>query len=248
MTTDDRDRIGAAGIIPVRYGSQRFPGKPLALIDGKPMVQHVWERASRATRLETLMIATDDARIYDTARAFGADVCLTSACHRSGTERAAEAALKLKTPLIVNIQGDEPLIHGDMIDSLVCALQEGDTPMATLAAKEYDLSLFDATSPVKVVFDKEGKALYFSRAPIPQGADDFFWRHIGIYAYTRPFLLSFPSLKPSRMERLENLEQLRALENGYAIKVVETTRVLVGVDYPEDIEKVEALLKNEREP
>jgi 3-deoxy-manno-octulosonate cytidylyltransferase (CMP-KDO synthetase) len=239
------EKIKATGIIPVRYASQRFPGKPLALIAGKPMIQHVYERAGQASLLEALIIATDDARIYKAAKDFGADVRLTSAGHRSGTERAAEAALELNSPIIVNIQGDEPLIHGDMIDSLVSALEDSPSPMATLAAKEYDLSLFDAPSPVKVVLDAEGKALYFSRSPIPQGTTDYFWKHIGIYAYRRTFLLRFSSLRPSRLEKLEKLEQLRALENGYPIKVIETTHVLYGVDYPEDINTVESLLKKE---
>ena len=240
------EKIRAAGIIPVRYASERFPGKPLALIAGKPMIQHVYERAGQASLLDSLIIATDDAKIYQTAKEFGADVRLTSACHRSGTDRAAEVASKLDEEIIVNIQGDEPLIQGDMIDSLVSALEDSPLPMATLAAKEYDLSLFSAPSPVKVVFDAEGNALYFSRSPIPQGANDFFWKHIGIYAYRRSFLLRFTSLKPSRMEKLEKLEQLRALENGFPIKVIETRHQLLSVDYPEDIEKVESLLEKEK--
>jgi len=239
------EKIRAAGIIPVRYASERFPGKPLALIAGKPMIQHVYERAVQASRLDSLIIATDDAKIYKAAKDFGADVRLTSACHRSGTDRAAEVAAKLDEAIIVNIQGDEPLIHGDMIDSLVSALEDSPSPMATLAAKEYDLSLFEAPSQVKVVFDEAGNALYFSRSPIPRGALDFFWKHIGIYAFRRSFLLRFTSLRPSRMEGLENLEQLRALEHGYPIKVLETTHRPHSVDYPEDIIKVESLLKKE---
>jgi 3-deoxy-manno-octulosonate cytidylyltransferase (CMP-KDO synthetase) len=238
--------LTAAGIIPVRYSSQRFPGKPLALIAGKPMVQHVYERAKRATLLDALIIATDDFRIYQAAQGFGAEVRMTSSSHRSGTERAAEVAKSLNAPIVVNIQGDEPLVHSDMIDSLVSSLEDETFPMATLAAKEYDRSLLEDSSLVKVVFDAMGKALYFSRAPIPHGSPDFFWKHIGIYAYRRSFLLRFPSLGQSKLEKIERLEQLRALENGVAIKVIETKHTLLGVDHPEDIHMVESCLKKEK--
>lgn len=235
----------AAGVIPVRYGSRRFPGKPLALITGRPMIQHVYERARQAPGLDSLIIATDDERIYRAASAFGADVLMTSARHRSGTERAAEAALKLKEPIIINIQGDEPLVKAEMIEALIGVMQDESIPISTLACKVRDLSRIKEPGTVKVVFNSDGFALYFSRSPLPHGAEDYFWKHIGIYAYRRDFLLSFAGLKPSRLEKAEKLEQLRALENGFPIKIVETTYESIGVDYPEDIARVEVLLKRE---
>lgn len=235
----------AAGIIPVRFGSRRFPGKPLALIAGRPMIQHVYERARQAAGLDSLIIATDDTQIHQAASAFGADVVMTSPDHRSGTERAAEAALTLEEPIIINIQGDEPLVRAEMIEALIDAMQDESIPMATLACKVRDLSRIEEPGTVKVVLNSDGFALYFSRSPLPHGAADYFWQHIGIYAYRRDFLLSFAGLRPSRLEEAEKLEQLRALENGYPIKIIETVYSSTSVDYPEDIHKVEVLLKRE---
>ena len=232
----------ATGIIPVRFGSRRFPGKPLALIHGKPMIQWVYEKAGEARRLENLIIATDDSRIFDAGRSFGADVRLTSADHRSGTERAAEIASKIDSPICINIQGDEPLLKASMIDNLIEALQESGIPMATLAVANTDLSRHDDRNLVKVVKDSSNFALYFSRAPIPHGTTDYFWHHIGIYGYQRDFLLRFPSLPVSQLETREKLEQMRALENGFRIKIVETVFSTLSVDTPEDIIKVENLM------
>lgn len=233
----------ATGIIPVRFGSRRFPGKPLALIHGKPMIQWVYEKAREARCLENLVIATDDSRIFDAGRSFGADVRMSSTDHRSGTERAAEIAAEIDCPIFINIQGDEPLLHGSMVDDLVEALQESGIPMATLAVANKDLSRHADRNLVKVVKDCHHFALYFSRAPIPHGTTDFFWQHIGIYGYQKDFLSRFSSLPVTPLETSEKLEQMRALENGFRIKIVETVFSTLSVDTPEDIIKVENIMK-----
>jgi 3-deoxy-manno-octulosonate cytidylyltransferase (CMP-KDO synthetase) len=232
----------AAAVIPARYQSTRFPGKPLALIKGKPMIQHVYEGVSRAHRLRRVVIATDDRRIYDAAAGFGAEVIMTSAEHASGTERVAEAAAALEDDIIVNVQGDEPLVTGDIIDRLVAALEGAAVPMASVMAKVSDLSAAADPHIVKVVTDESGKALYFSRSPLPYSPQDFFYQHIGLYAYRRPFLLALARMAPSRLERQEKLEQLRVLERGYIIKMIEVERPTLSVDTPEDIIKVEEFL------
>jgi len=235
----------ATGIIPARYGSTRFPGKPLALILGKPMIQWVYEKTCAAHLLDRVIIATDDARIFKTARGFGAEVINTSSKHNSGTERAAEAAASISSPIIINIQGDEPLIHAQMIDDLIKAFQDGTFPMATLSVKSEDFSQLHDSDVVKVVMDHKGFALYFSRAPIPQGARKFFWKHIGIYAYQRDFLQQWKDLSPSWLSDSENLEQLKVLENGFKIKIIPTSYSTISVDCPEDIPKVEARIMKE---
>ena len=174
----------ATGIIPARYDSKRFPGKHLAVIQGKSIIQRVYEQAQTANLLQQIIIATDDERIFQASRSFGAEVLMTSPLHNSGTERAAEIAEKINTPIIINIQGDEPLLRGKMIDDLVIALQDETIPMATLAAKVKDLSLINEKNIVKAVLDKNGFALYFSRSPLPFQASDYFWQHIqrqGLY-------------------------------------------------------------------
>ena len=233
----------ATGIIPARYHSARFPGKPLALIKGKPMIQRVYERAKTAEYLTRLIIATDDERIFKTCKAFGAEVQMTSPHHNSGTERAAEIAEKLNTPIVINIQVDEPLIRGKMIDELVSALQDESIPMATLAAKVKDIRLLYEKNTVKLVVDKQGFALYFSRSPLPFNTTDHFLQHIGIYGYQKDFLLEFCSMQPSRLEKTEKLEQLRVLENGYKIKIIESPFQTLSVDSPQDIINVENYLK-----
>jgi 3-deoxy-manno-octulosonate cytidylyltransferase (CMP-KDO synthetase) len=236
--------ITAVGIIPVRYDSRRFPGKPLALILGKPMIQWVWERAVQAQSLTQVMVATDDQRIFETAKAFGARAVLTSSHHQSGTERVAEAAETLDASIIVNIQGDEPLLQPGDIDILVDAFRDESLSMATLAVRRIEKSVHQDPDVVKVVTDREGFALYFSRAPLPFEAPDYFLQHIGIYGYRKDFLQQFCRLSPSRLESRERLEQLRALENGYRIKVLETSYLSLSVDNPEDIIKVEKHLKS----
>ncbi len=233
----------ASGIIPARYESHRFPGKPLALILGKPMIQRVYERVKQAESLENVIIATDDQRIFDASLSFGADVRMTSSGHRSGTSRVAEIAAQLDSPLIINIQGDEPLLHISMIEDLVQALQDEAIHMATLAVKDNQIADIEDKNIVKVVKDSEDFALYFSRSPIPFDSADYFWKHIGIYGYQRTFLLKFESLQKTRLEKTEKLEQLRALENGYRIKIVDTLHSILSVDTPEDIIKVENFLR-----
>lgn len=233
----------ATGIIPARYQSRRFPGKTLALIDGTPMIQRVYECAQKAKHLSHLIIATDDERIFLAAENFGADVRMTSALHTSGTERVAEVARGIEASIIINIQGDEPLLRGEMIDDLVIVLQDESIPMATLAARTEDMSLLHNNNVVKVAVDKNGFALNFSRLPLPAQASDYFWQHIGIYGYQKNFLLLFSQMQPSKLENLEKLEQLRALENGYKIKIVESQFSTLSVDSPEDIIKVENFLK-----
>ncbi|MCK4495510.1 MAG: 3-deoxy-manno-octulosonate cytidylyltransferase [Candidatus Aminicenantes bacterium] len=233
----------ATGIIPARYDSKRFPGKHLAVILGKSIIQRVYEQAQTANLLQRIIIATDDERILQASQAFGAEVLMTSPLHNSGTERAAEIAEKINTPIIINIQGDEPLLRGKMIDDLVIALQDETIPMATLAAKVKDLSLINEKNIVKAVLDKNGFALYFSRSPLPFQASDYFWQHIGIYGYQRDFLLEFSQLSASRLETTEKLEQLRVLENGYKIKIIETSSPTLSVNTPQDIIRIENFLK-----
>lgn len=233
----------AAGIIPARYGSSRFPGKALSKIKGKYLVERVYERARQAKLLERLIIATDDDRIWNAAKKFGAEAVMTSPEHHSGTERVAEIAETIDSSIIINIQGDEPLLHGEMVDLLVSALQDERLSMATLVSRQTDRKLFHDTNAVKVVVDRKGNALYFSRAAIPSQIDDAFYLHIGLYGYQRDFLIRFAHWPPSRLEQLERLEQLRALEYGYTIKTIETSFITHSVDTPEDISRVEKLLE-----
>jgi len=206
------------------------------------MIQWVYEGALSAKSLDSVIIATDDERIREAARGFGAPVVMTSPHHGSGTERVAEVAARLSTPFIVNIQGDEPLINGQMLDSLVQALRSEPVPMVSLMRKVQDIGLLQDPNRVKVVVDNLGFALYFSRSPIPYHATNDFFHHLGIYGYQRDFLLEFCKLAPSRLEQLENLEQLRALENGFKIKMVEVPFSTLSVDSPRDIIEVENCL------
>ncbi|MDP2915151.1 MAG: 3-deoxy-manno-octulosonate cytidylyltransferase [Candidatus Aminicenantes bacterium] len=232
----------AAGIIPARYGATRFPGKPLASILGKPMIQWVYEGAKKSKLLKRIIIATDDQRIVKAADEFGAEAVMTSTDHESGTERVAEAAAQVEAEIIVNIQGDEPLVGGEMLDALVIALDDPSISMATLMAKVTDMALLQDSHVVKVVTDKNGFALYFSRSPLPYQAPDHFFQHIGIYGYRKDFLMNFHRLPVSRLERIEKLEQLRVLENGMPIQMIEIPRPTLSVDTPQDIIKVEKLL------
>ncbi len=233
----------ATGIIPARYGSTRFPGKPLALILGKPMVQMVYEGAKRARLLERVIVATDDGRIMTACAGLGIPARLTSPSIGSGTERVAEVARELGASFIVNIQGDEPVLDPAMLDSLVETLQDETINMASLMTRIKDPSAFNDRNKVKVVVDKNGFALYFSRAPIPYQPMEGFFQHIGIYGFKAEFLFRFCGLPPSGLEKAEGLEQLRALENGYRIKMVETPYSTLSVDSPQDIIAVEKLLR-----
>jgi 3-deoxy-manno-octulosonate cytidylyltransferase (CMP-KDO synthetase) len=236
------------GVIPSRYGAQRFPGKPLALIAGQPLVQRVYARARLAQRLDRVVVATDDQRIADAVRGFGGEVVMTSPTCPSGTDRAAEVARQLGGDLVVNIQGDEPLMRPEMIDQLVDGLvRDTGCAMATLARKIESPAALANPNIVKVVFGATGNALYFSRHPIPYvrdaGMPVTHYKHLGLYAYRREFLLQFVQMPQSGLEQTEKLEQLRALENGFAIKVLVTPHDSVGVDTPADVQVVEELLR-----
>ena len=230
--------MNVLGIIPARYGSTRFPGKALAMLNGAPLIQHVYEQARAATRLDDVIVATDDERIVQAVARFGGTAVMTSPTHRSGTDRIAEVVRQRDAQVILNIQGDEPLIAPSQLDQVAeFLLAHRAVPMATLAVPLAQTE--DVTSPhvVKVVADQDGYALYFSRAPIPAC-----FKHIGVYGYQREFLLRFPHLAPTPLEQLEQLEQLRALEHGYKIKVLETSHDTIGVDTPEDLKRVELFL------
>ena len=236
-------------IIPARWASTRFPGKPLVNLRGKPLVQHVWERANRAKRVGRVIIATDDMRIAEAAFDFGAEVALTSPKHPTGTDRLAEVAGKLKSAaIILNVQGDEPDIAPSTIDRLVGALQD-DPGLGMVTAANPVTDLADVQNPhvVKVVTDLAGRALYFSRSVIPHDRDGRrgirYLRHQGIYGYRRQVLLAFVKWKPTPLEQAEKLEQLRALEHGIAIGVIVVRRGSVGVDVPGDVAKAERALR-----
>jgi len=234
---------GALGVIPARFDSSRFPGKPLALILGKPMIRWVWEGARRAKTIDRLVVATDDRRILEAVEAFGGEAVMTSPGHPSGTDRVAEVAARFEARIVLNIQGDEPLIEGSTLDRLVEVLQDPGLPAASVMAKEADLSLIGDENVVKVVADEFGNALYFSRAAIPFGASGFFYRHIGIYGYQREFLFRFRALPVSRLEKAERLEQLRILECGQRISMVAIDQPVLSVDTPQDIIGVERFLE-----
>lgn len=230
-------------IIPARYGSTRFPGKPLADLWGKPVIQHVWERAGRTPRCGRVIIATDDERIAAAARGFGAEVAMTRGDHPSGTDRIAEVAAGLAADLIVNVQGDEPLVDPAAIEAAIAPLEGDPTiPMGTLYAPVESVGDLADPNIVKVVVDRAGFALYFSRLPIPFVRDDCAevrrYRHLGLYVYRREFLLELAALPPTPLEQAEKLEQLRALEHGHRIRVVEIQEASPGIDTPEDLERL----------
>jgi len=229
----------AAIVIPARWGSTRFPGKPLHPLAGKPLIQHVWERCSAVPGVDRVIIATDDTRILETAFSFGAEVALTSPKHPSGTDRIAEVAKNLRTTgILLNVQGDEPFLDPRLAARLINALRAD--PRLQMATAACPLEPGEAENPnaVKVVCDVEGNALYFSRSAIPFDRDGdvhpIRLRHLGIYAYRRSFLLDFVKRKQTPLEKTEKLEQLRALENGARIRVLTTRDVGPGVDTPED--------------
>jgi 3-deoxy-manno-octulosonate cytidylyltransferase (CMP-KDO synthetase) len=257
-----RDQVVA--IIPARYASSRFPGKAIVDIAGKPMIQWVYERTCRAAGVGRVLVATDDERISQVVQGFGGTAVMTSPNHPTGTDRLAEVAARLDVELIVNVQGDEPLIEPSAIDAAIAPFLEDQTlMMSTLRCPIPTVDeLFDI-SITKVVIDAQNFALYFSKAPIPYHRDRWGpitsmvprlrlaggtppvvgWRHIGLYVYRRTFLLEFAQLPQTPLERLEQLEQLRALEHGYRIKVVPTQYVSIGIDTPEDVAKVKRLLR-----
>lgn len=238
-------------VIPARWASTRFPGKPLALLRGKPLVQHVWERACRAGSVDRVIVATDDMRIARAASGFGAEVALTSPRHPTGTDRLAEVAAKLPSArIILNVQGDEPDIAPATIDRLARELRGNPRlGMATAANPVSDPEDVQNPNVVKVVTDRAGRALYFSRGAIPFDRDGTggvrYLRHQGIYAYRRRVLLDFVRWKPTPLEKAEKLEQLRALENGVQIGVITVKHASVGVDAPEDLARAERALRGD---
>jgi 3-deoxy-manno-octulosonate cytidylyltransferase (CMP-KDO synthetase) len=246
-------------VIPARYHSTRLPGKPLADICGRPMIEHVYRRAAAAPSVEAVVVATDDERIARAVEGFGGHARLTSPLHRSGSDRLAEVAADLACALVVNVQGDEPLIDPMMIEEAVAPFRSDPAlQMATLCRRIEDAREYLDPNVVKVVVDPDGYALYFSRSPIPfvregtrpgsaagawrPGGDTPAFKHVGLYVYRREFLLAFARFRPTPLERAEALEQLRALENGVRLRTVETTRDSIGVDTPEDLERVRHLI------
>lgn len=246
--------MGVTVVIPARYASTRFPGKPLADLCGKPMIQWVYERSALCKSVDRVIVATDDDRIACAVASFGGEVIMTRADHATGTDRLAEVAAGLDDELIVNVQGDEPLIDPAMIQAAVKPLLADSTiPMGTLKTPLTSIEEYLNPNVVKVVTDRLGFALYFSRAPIPYPRDfnnclELRWhelataKHIGLYVYRREFLLQYPRLQATPLEIQESLEQLRALEHGYRIRVAETDLVGQGVDTPEDLERVKKVL------
>jgi 3-deoxy-manno-octulosonate cytidylyltransferase (CMP-KDO synthetase) len=236
--------VKVLGVIPARYASSRFPGKSVALLAGKPIIQHVFERAGQSRYLSRVVIATDDERIRESALAFGAPAQMTRADHFSGTDRVAEVASTSDADVIVNIQGDEPLIDPAAIDAAVLSLlDDPDVPMGTLKKLIENPDEISNPNVVKVVTDLRGSAIYFSRHAIPydrEGAARLY-KHIGLYVYRREFLLGYSAMPVGPLERAERLEQLRALENGFPIRVVETDYESLGVDTPDDLARVAEL-------
>ncbi len=245
-------------IIPARYGSTRFPGKALVLIQDKPMIQWVYERAKRSTLIDRVIVATDDDRIRAAVESFGGEAIMTSPDHATGTDRIAEVAQKLECELVVNVQGDEPLIRPEMIDQAIRPLaNDPSIPMGTLCKKiDRRDEAFDP-NVVKVVFDRNGFALYFSRAPIPWDRDHWsgkssfadlslgaaMYKHIGLYVFRRDFLLDYARMPQAGLEAVEKLEQLRVLELGRRIRITVTEHESFGVDIPDDLSKILERLK-----
>jgi len=243
------------GIIPARYDSKRFPGKVLADILGRPVIQRVYEQARKAELLDEILVATDNEEIFKAVENFGGKAVMTSSNCKSGTDRLAEVAGSLDGDIFLNIQGDEPLIPPEVISEVAQTLIEDNAiEIATVARKITTQEELNNPNVVKVVIDNDGFALYFSRAQIPYVRDfleiknlgSVCYKHIGLYGYKRGFLLNFALMEQGPLEKVEDLEQLRALENGYKIKVVITQRDSIGVDTREDLEKVRKILKNSR--
>lgn len=249
-------RTRVVGIIPARYASQRLPAKPLLDLAGKPMIQRVYEQATKATMLQQVVVATDDERIASVVKSFGGEVLLTSPLLESGSDRVAEAARSLKADIVVNIQGDEPLIPPEMIDQAAALLLEDSTvQIGTLARRIESTEELLNPNVVKVVFDRQGYALYFSRSVIPFVREEKemkqwlqhcrFFKHVGIYVYRYDFLQNYTQLPKTELEKAEKLEQLRILEHGYRIKVAVTEKESIAVDTLADAEvAIQMLLKN----
>ncbi len=239
------------GVIPARFGSTRFEGKVLKDLCGKPVIQHVYERAKKAKMLDDLIVAADDDRIIKAVEKFGGKAIFTSKSHTTGTDRLTEVVNGIDVKIVVNIQGDEPLINPMVIDDLVRAMQDDpEVSMATVVKKSYSIEEFRSPDVVKAIVNEKNFAIYFSRSPIPTLLnpslnEHFFYKHIGIYAFNKDFLFTFKKLPPSYLEKNERLEQLRAIEHGYKIKAIETVFETVGVDTPQDLELARALFQKE---
>lgn len=250
--------MSAIVIIPARYASTRFPGKPLALLKSLPVIQHVYQRAMQSRLADDVVVATDSETIFEKVQSFGGKSVLTAGDHASGTDRIAEVARLMNYDIIVNVQGDEPLIQSEMIDDVISVLDDPRASIGTLAFRIKDRREIVDPNVVKVVFNQDGFAFYFSRAPVPYHRDEWtdlsqftihnsrftVFKHIGIYSYRRDVLMHLSELPPSHLELIEKLEQLRALENGFAIKVKETVHETFGVDTPEDLERIEKCLNS----
>ncbi|MFR1822667.1 MAG: 3-deoxy-manno-octulosonate cytidylyltransferase [Clostridium saudiense] len=235
-------------IIPARYSSSRFQGKPLAKIKGKPMIQWVYETISRIDEIDELYVATDDLRIAECVESFDGKYIMTSDKHNSGSDRIAECALKINInddDIILNIQGDEPMIKEEMVRELINAFNDEEVYMATLKKQIIDENEINNSNVVKVITDINNDAIYFSRSTIPNNRENVdgvkYYKHIGVYAYKKSFLIKFTELNESSIELIEKLEQLRVIENGFKIRVLETEYQTIGVDLPEHI----ALVENE---
>lgn len=237
-------------IIPARYHSSRFPGKPLAKILGKPMIYHVYKQCKKSKLVDEVIVATDDFRIANVVKKFGGKVVLTSSKHTSGTDRIAEVTQSVDAEIVVNVQGDEPLIHPSTINATIKPLVED--PKLKMTTAKFELrNEDDYNNPniTKIVVDKKGFALYCSRSliPYPKKKPAGVYKQLGIYAYRRSFLLQFTKMKPSTLEKTESLEQLRAIENDIKLKTVDSPYDSIGVDIPEDIKKVENIMRNQNE-
>jgi 3-deoxy-manno-octulosonate cytidylyltransferase (CMP-KDO synthetase) len=235
-------------VLPARYASTRFPRKMLADLKGKPLIQRTWERVKQAQNIDRVTIATDHEEIYQAARSFGAEVVMTDPALPSGTDRIAVVTKEQEEGWILNVQGDEPMIQPRVLDEFISSLQQTTAPMATLARRITSIDDISNPNMVKVVLDLSGKALYFSRFPIPfdrdGGGSATYWHHLGIYAYRPATLQQLVKWPPSPLEIAEKLEQLRALQNGVAIQVTPTSVETVGVDSPADLEKVSQLIND----
>ncbi len=247
MKEKGKKGLSVIGIIPARYGSTRLPAKALAMISGKPMIQHVYERCMKSGLLSEILVATDDKRIFDAVLSFGGNAVMTSKVHKSGTDRIGEAVKKIKCDIVVNIQGDEPMIDPGNIDKAIePLLTDKSINVSTICVKIKDKKEISNPNVVKVIKDKNNNALYFSRSVIPFNRDSGrveYFKHIGLYVYRSSYLAQLVNMKQTKLESAEKLEQLRILENGESIRVVEVKKDSHSVDTPGDLNKIRKILR-----